>query len=129
MQLYDNFHKPEFFDKFTDILTWKLVNYDDFIRKYGWKTNPKAWNSLGSVAAFFEGIGVLVHRNLIDVNLVSELMSRHIVGFWEKNKPISIEMRKRLEPIVDVYLEYLYDRVRPIAEQRRARTHTEDEKT
>ena len=109
MQIYDHFNKPEFFDSFTDFLTWKWKDYDDFLAKYGRKANPKAWYSLGSVGAFFEGIGVLVHRKLLDVGLVSQLMSRHIIMFWKKMQPITKEMRRRLEvPEIDRMTEYLY---------------------
>jgi hypothetical protein len=83
------------------------------MKKYGPKTNPKAWHSSGSVAAFFEGIGVLVYQNLIDVELVAELMSRHVIRFWEKMEPISKEMRRRLNlPRVDEKIEYLYDEMK-----------------
>lgn len=117
LQIYDNFHREEFFDKFTDIITWKWKDYDDFISKYGRQANPKAWYSLGSVGAFFEGIGVLVHRKIIDAELVGELMSRHVVFFWEKISSISYEMRRRLKSPVDVYLEYLYNQMKPIADK------------
>ena len=117
LQIYDNFHKAEFFEKFTDILTWKWNDYDDFIGKYGREANAKAWYSLGSVAAFFEGIGVLVHKNLIDIELVGELMSRHVVFFWEKISPISYEMRKRLKLPVDVWLEQLYNQMKQKLEE------------
>ena len=117
MQIYDNFHETEFFEKFTNILTWRWEDYDDFMSKYGWRANPEAFHSLGSVGAFFEGIGVLVHRNLIDISLVGELMSRHIIGFWEKIEPISKEMRRTLKMPVDWYLEYLYNEMKPIFEK------------
>jgi len=108
-QIFDKFHEPEFFDKFTQIFTWKWTDYDDFIDKYGWKTNPEAWYSEGSVAAFFEGIGLLVHLKLLDVTLVHGLMFRHVKMFWEKMRPISLEMRKRLRiPHIDQWVEYLY---------------------
>lgn len=119
IQLFDDFHETEFFNKFTDIITWKWKDYDDFMKKYGPKGNPKAFYSLGSIAAFFEGIGVLVHRNLIDVSLVAELMSRHILLFWEKIGPISKEMRRRMELPIDVWIEYLYNEIKPIMEKQR----------
>jgi len=109
MQIYGHFNDPEFFNNFTDLITWKWKDYDDFIKKYGWAANPKALYSLGSVAAFFEGIGVLVNRNLLDVSLVGDLMSRHVIMFWEKIESISKEMRRRLErPDIDRPIEYLY---------------------
>ena len=119
MQIYGSFHEVEFFDKFTNILTWRWEDYDDFMGKYGWRANPEAWHSFGAVSAFFEGIGVLVHRGLIDIRLVGELMSRHIVMYWEKIGPVSMEMRRRLELPVDWYLEYLYDEMRPILEKQK----------
>lgn len=117
MQLYTHFTETEFFDKFTDIITWKWEDYDDFLQKYGRKANPKAWNSIGSVAAYFEGIGVLVHRKFLDVDLVGELMSRHVVMFWEKIEPISKEMRRRLKVPVDLYLEHLYNEIKPFMQK------------
>lgn len=112
MQIYEHFNDPEFFDNFTDLITWKWKDYDDFIRRYGRAANPKAWYAMGSIAAFFEGIGVLVHRKLLDISLVGELMSRHIIMFWEKIEPISQEMRRRLKhPEIDRPTEYLYNEI------------------
>ena len=110
MQIFDHFNEPEFYNKLADFLTWNWKDYDDFIKKYGPETNPKAWYSSGSIASFFEGIGVLVYQNLIDVDLVGELMSRHVIRFWEKMKPISKEMRRRFNlPKIDEKTEYLYN--------------------
>lgn len=109
MQIFDKFHEPEFFNKFTRIFTWTWTDYDDFIDKYGWEADPEAWYSEGSVAAFFEGIGLLVHLELLDLKLVHGLMFRHVKMFWEKMRPISLEMRKRLRiPHIDQWVEYLY---------------------
>jgi hypothetical protein len=110
MQIFEQFHEPEFYNKLADFLTWNWKDYDDYMKKYGPEKNPKAWYSSGSVAAFFEGIGVLVYQNLIDVDLVGELMSRHVIRFWEKMEPISKEMRRRFNlPRIDEKIEYLYN--------------------
>jgi hypothetical protein len=125
MQLYSQFHQKEFFGQLADIVTWKWKDYDDFMQKYGPKNNPDAWYSMGSVGAFFEGIGVLAYRGLIDVNLVAELMSRHIVMYWEKISPISLEIRKRMQLPVDFRLEYLYNLIKPIVERQRSEMETQ----
>lgn len=110
MQIFNNFHEPKFYNKLADFLTWKWKGYDDFMKKYGPKKNPKAWYSSGSIAAFFGGVGVLVYQNLIDVDLVGELMGKHVILFWEKMEPISKKMRRRLNvPEIDEKLEYLYN--------------------
>jgi hypothetical protein len=121
MQIYMIFHQTEFFENFTDIVGWKWEDYDDFMEKYGPRTNPKAFDRLGSIGAFFEGIGVLVHRDLIDASLVGQLMSRHIIMFWEKIAPISLEMRRRLKMPVDVWLEYLYNEIKPMMENQQVK--------
>ncbi|UCD45774.1 MAG: hypothetical protein JSV27_04620 [Candidatus Bathyarchaeota archaeon] len=113
MQTYDNFIEPTFYDKLADFLTWKWDDYDDFMQKYGWDANPKAWQQSGSVVTFFEGVGVLVQKGLLDINLVGELMTRHVIGVWEKIGPISKEMRRRFNrPDHDANLEYLYDEIK-----------------
>jgi hypothetical protein len=113
MQIYTIFHQTEFFENFTDIIGWKWEDYDDFMEKYGPRTNPKAFDRLGSIGAFFEGIGVL--------SLVGQLMSRHIIMFWEKIAPISLEMRRRLKMPVDVWLEYLYNEIKPMMENQQVK--------
>jgi len=113
MQIFEQFHEPEFYNKLADFLTWDWKDYGDYMKKYGPEKNPEAWHSSGSVAAFFEGIGVLIYQNLIDVELVGELMSRHVIRFWEKMEPISKEMRRRLNlSRVDEKIEYLYDEMK-----------------
>jgi len=84
---------------------------------YRRKKNPEARYSLGSVGAFFEGVGALVHRKLIDPEPVGKLMSRHIVLFWEKLRSISYEMRRTLGYPVDLWLEYLYSQMKLIADK------------
>jgi hypothetical protein len=109
MQVLHRFYEPDFFEKYTQVLYWKWADYDDFIQKYGWKNNPQAWYSEGSIAAYFEGIGLLMNLGLLDVKLVHGLLFRHVKLFWEKIMPVSLEMRKRLKiPHVDQWVEYLY---------------------
>lgn len=113
MQIYSVFRTEEFQDNITEILSWKWNDYDDFLEKYGPKTNPKAWRALGSVAGYFEGIGLMVNEKLIDISLVENLMSTHIIIFWEKINPLSIEFRRDFNrPQIDVWKEYLYNEVK-----------------
>lgn len=108
MQIFHRFYEPDFFDKYTQVLSWQWTDYNDFMSKYGWKTNPEAWYSEGSVAAYFEGIGLLVYMELLDVKLVHGLLFRHVKLFGEKINPVSVEMRKRLKlHHVDQWVEYL----------------------
>jgi len=117
MQIFNKFIEPEFSNKLTQVMSWKWVDYDDFNKKYGPKTNPEAWQSEGSIAAFFEGIGLLVYMNLLDSKLVYSLLFQHVKFFWEKIKPISLEMRQRVSPNIDRWIEYLYSEMMKIEEK------------
>ena len=113
MQIYGVFRTGEFQDNITEILSWKWNDYDDFLEKYGPTTNPKAWRALGSVAGYFEGIGLMVNKKLIDISLVENLMSTHIIYFWEKIEFLSIELRRDFNrPQIDVWKEYLYNEIK-----------------
>jgi len=113
MQIYSVFRTEEFQDNITDIWSWKWDDYDDFMKKYGPTTNPKAWRALGSIAGYFEGIGLLVNKKLMDISLVENLMSGHIIYFWEKIKPLSVDLRINLNyPQLDMWKEYLYNEIK-----------------
>jgi hypothetical protein len=113
MQIYDHFREPEFMKTFSDIMDWQWSDYEDFEKKYGRKTNPEAWYNFGSMAGYFEGIGILVQQGLLDPNLVNSLLKAHIIWFWDKIKPISIEMRSRYKlPEMDQWKEYLYTEIK-----------------
>jgi hypothetical protein len=59
---------------------------------------------------FFEGVGILLYRKLIDIELVDDLFSIAIKQMWEKVKPIVEGVRKeRNLPQYWEYFEYLYN--------------------
>ena len=113
MQIYSVFSTPEFQDNITEIVSMKWNDYDEFMDKYGPKTDPKAWRAIGSVAGYFEGIGMLVNEKLIDISLVENLMSTHIIYYWEKFEFLSIRLRRDFNsPHLDAWKEYLYNEIK-----------------
>ena len=73
------------------------------VKKYGL--------SLGlHVGLFFEQIGVLLHRKLIDIGLVDDLFSSPIKSTWEKMEPLESVARKYYNsPQIGEWFEYLYN--------------------
>ena len=66
---------------------------------------------------FSEGVGVLLHRKLVDISLVDDLFSGPIKMAWEM-KPITDDTRKQLsQPQYAEWAEYLYNEM-PKREQR-----------
>lgn len=96
MTVYNNFTSTRFHPQGNAIrFQWELSDFDNFIEKYGPEKNLEAWADLLSVVTVFEGVGLLVKKKLVDVNMVGELMSGLITRTWERIEPIIIEYRER----------------------------------
>jgi hypothetical protein len=64
------------------------------------------------IAIFFEGIGVIVKENLVDVRLVSLLISGAVTGWWKKWGPYIVQARAKWGfPRWCIEVEYLSDRI------------------
>lgn len=68
---------------------WEWKDYDEFREKYGsGSENIAAFSSWMSVMQFYDGVGVLVRRGLLDKSLVADIMSESFVILWDKNKAV-----------------------------------------
>ena len=105
MRLYTTFGDTGFQKAWQRFMTTDYEDYDDFVKKYGsWA--PEA-------GLFLEGLGVLLKRNLIDIELVDDLFSGPIKYAWEKFKPIVEDARKQLNyPAYAEWVEYLYNEMK-----------------
>ena len=94
MQLYDRFNEPEFRKIFAEIIWfWEWKDMDDFENKYGYKTNMDAYSKRTSMYAYFEGMGLLLRRGLIDIQFVYDLSGGNIMRIWEKMEPVIMHYR------------------------------------
>ena len=72
-----------------------------------------------SSAIFFEGVGVLVRRKMVDVNLMADLLSTAVIMFWELSKEHILEFRKSTGRFQYMeYIEYLHDKFMKIPSRR-----------
>lgn len=119
IQLYTIFTSYEFKTKWNEIMNvWEWDDFEDFNAKYGLVSNPAEFSKFDLVGTFFEGIGVLIKRGLIDVTLVDDLMSGHIVWAWEKFEPLVKDYRIVMNwPQCLEWWEYLYHEVKNIMEK------------
>jgi len=120
MGLYQTFRSPEFVRNWDHVL-WRLEfkDWEDSVEKLHPINNPDERTIWFSVGLFFEGIGVLVKRGLIDISLVDDLLGGMIKPTWEKMGPIEVESRVRLNnPRGFDDFEYLYNEIERIAEGR-----------
>jgi hypothetical protein len=109
MQIYDHFYNEDFLNKLNEVIyRWEWKDFDDFWHKYGPSANAEAFAKWDSVGTYFKGIGVLLKKNLVDLDLVDELMGTSIRKYWEKTSPIVKEIRAQWPHSLEG-VEYLYN--------------------
>jgi hypothetical protein len=109
-RLYTHACSKEFIEATRKLQSAEYEDYNDFVKRYGdvfFCENPVPI-ALSEVGRFYEGIGVLLHRKLVSVDLIRKLFTVGIV--WEKVKPIVIGVREQYHaPTYREWFEYLYD--------------------
>lgn len=94
MNIYAQIYTLEFWNYYREVTEqWEWEDYDDWYDKY--RSVPEKQNKFTVVSSFFEGIGVLVKRNLIDVAFVDDLISGPLMSLWQKFEPVILEERRR----------------------------------
>ena len=92
------------------VCSMKFKDYDDYQAKYGGKPEETLFKVLGN---YYEGIGVLVRRRLIDVDIVYDFWGDIIISTWEQFQPIVYGMRKDDEdPSILMFWESLYNELK-----------------
>jgi len=111
MRLYSDYRSNEFREALIKVANLQFEDYEDYVKKYGpWFSDEPAHKAMVMVAMYFEGIGILLHRKLIDTNLAYDLFNTPITLFWEKMKPVMLGLRRQAnDPKVWVWFEYLYN--------------------
>jgi hypothetical protein len=122
MQVYRSFYDPEFMKNIFRRMNREWADYEDYLQKYGRDSNPDSWGESVAAGGYFEGIGVLLEEELLDITKVEKLMGSIIINYWEKIQPLIYEMRERSgNQRVWKYFEYVYDAV---VEERGGTTNT-----
>jgi hypothetical protein len=113
MRLYSAYGSRRFQEAWVETLRLEFKDYTDYLKKYGATSEKPAYVSVNMVAAFFEGIGILLHRKLIDIALVDDLFSSDIIITWHKMKPLAEGWRKQFNrPQISEWFEYLCDEMK-----------------
>jgi len=113
MRLYDKFGSPEFQKWLQYAVNLDTEDFADHMRK-----DEEALPKLYSIGAFFEGVGVLVKRKLISMDLVDDLFSTAIKQCWERMAFVVKEARtRRKSSAVGEWFEYLYNEMQKREQQ------------
>jgi len=109
MPLYETYRNKEFRRQVREIRDQEWENVADFLEKYGPDNNPDAFSSRVAVSSYFDGIGVLLKRDLVDIQMVNDLIGNSVLTVWEKIGSILVHTRERINnPYVYTDFEYLY---------------------
>ncbi len=112
MEIYQTMWTRKNSEIMMEMLEWKFVSPVEFTEKYGPESNPEAYQDWAYFANLFEGIGVLVKERLVNIRLVSLLISGYVIRYWEKFEEVIIDFREKKKwPRAAIELEYLYTQV------------------
>jgi len=79
----------QFLNTMSEILIeWSWTSPEDFMNKYGPRSNPEAWAKFILYASFFDSMGKLIDRKLTDTNLIPESLAVLGVSWYEKFESI-----------------------------------------
>ena len=105
MKIYDRFGTREIVEAINRVGNAKFENLADYSKKYG-------FTDVTQIAELFEGIGVLLEQNLIDIKMVDRLFGPTLNLLWVRMKPVLYAMREGLkEPFFFSHYEYLVNRL------------------
>jgi hypothetical protein len=108
--LYSAFSGKELQEAHFEVRQLEFVDYNDF-EKY--RMPAKSIVPLWQVSKFFDGVGVLLRRKLVDIGLVDELFHTEATLLWERVRPIAEGRRKELnQPTIYQCFEYLYNEMK-----------------
>jgi hypothetical protein len=109
MRLHSQVCSKEFVEAYQKASNMKFNDYNDFVKKYGplYSEGPEQ-TAILMCAMFMEGLGVLLHRKLVDVGPLRELFP--IESGWRRLEPIVMGTRKQYgSPSSYEWFEYLYN--------------------
>jgi hypothetical protein len=111
MRLYSTYYSKEFSEALTRYLTADFKNFDDFVEKYGPipSENP-VQIAFQMVGTFFEGVGELLHKKLIDAEIVEDIFAVEV--YWTKVEPLMKDIRKQFAPKLWEWFEYLHNEMK-----------------
>jgi len=111
MRLYSVRDSREFQDSWKKVMSKEFEEYKDYKKWY-------EWSDFIVVGLFFEGVGILLHRKLIDIGLVDDLFSYIIKTTWEKIRLVTEGVRKHNNaPQIYEWFEYLYNEMQKREQQ------------
>jgi hypothetical protein len=111
--------RPDVMEYFVELDTLEWEDFDSFARKYSHNVNPIDASKRLAMWQYWNGLGYLHSRGVIDSDTVFEMAGNWCIGQWTKFEPIIQGFRERdLRPESWRWFEYLANEMKIIREQR-----------
>jgi hypothetical protein len=109
--LYSIYASEGFQKEWFIFMTEETNDYDTYRKKYAVEIPP--------TALFFNEIGVLLNKKLIEINLVNSLFGGVIIRYWRRTKPLLESGRIELnQPRWGWGLEYLCNEIEKLQQSK-----------
>ena len=93
-RLHDTKYDVEGLQHYYESMTLKWDTFNEYVQKYGYQNDPQVASIIESQTSYFEGLGMLVKNNAVDLNTLYEIMGNRIIGFWFKFETVIKEYRQ-----------------------------------
>ncbi len=115
LQMINTFSESDYLEALGKLNDLEWSTAEDFLED--WRT-PEGRMTIRTLANWYEGLGVLVKENLLDMRVVALLVTGLVIQFWDKFIPVIDEVREALEwPRFYIEAEYLYDQLMKYIEE------------
>lgn len=96
MQLYNTRIEERNADRFWRVMRLEWKDFDDYVEKYSIKadTTENAPRDLSAELAYYDGLGILLRKNMVDWDIMYELMGLRSIMLWFKVETIVKGMRE-----------------------------------
>jgi hypothetical protein len=113
MQIWNRFSSEEGQRRALDVVSQEWTDFDDFREKHIFG-DLEGRAKRGHIWEEHDGIGFLLHKGFIDIDMLNQLCGSPTILMWEKWEPIIREYRKMCgyyTPNAYRWWEYLYNRI------------------
>ena len=112
MRLYATFSSNEFQDAWTKVRK-RAREIEGMDGIYEFEEKVGGLREFNQVGLFFEGVGILLKRKIVDSTMIEDLFGGAISRAWETVRTGIIKGRQQLnDPTIYYYFEYLYNEMK-----------------
>jgi hypothetical protein len=117
--LYSRLSDPEYVITVQELLYMRWDDYHDFETRYGTDVNPENAAKRYAIWYFWDGMGHLFRKGLIDRDTLYSMSSAgNVLWFWDKFGSVIKEIRRRYGLQIGIDFEYLARETKIMMEQK-----------